>query len=164
MILYWNLMHPKHLLSWIQHHKETCDQLQKWFCTQTAYHNHVWMAWLWPGVWRILLQLKLEVKCRIVRLSFPTNGNISYPALLSLLHFLQLGVKINGKAVGKLISSHLCKCVILFVVVSIHSACWFFILPYFVECSIGSVNLATTENWPKLQFLWPLNFQSNYYH
>lgn len=52
----------------------------------------------------------------MLRLSFPTNDNISYPAVLSLLHFLQLGVKINGKAVGKLISLHLCKCVILLVV------------------------------------------------
>jgi len=59
----------------------------------------------------------------MIRLSVPTNGNISYPALLSLLHILQLGVKMNGKAVGKLISSHLCKCVILLVVVSLHSAC-----------------------------------------
>jgi len=59
----------------------------------------------------------------MIGLSFPINGNISYPALLSLLHILQLGVKINGKAVGKLISSHLRKCVILFVVVSLHPAC-----------------------------------------
>lgn len=59
----------------------------------------------------------------MIRLSFPTYGNISYPAFLSLLHILQLGVKINGKAVGKLISSHLCKCAILLVVVSLHSVC-----------------------------------------